>query len=70
MSLRSCTPCDYDGICPYDAEYYHTCEYWCGADEPEDYPEDDDEYDYDDLLDTLALEQYSPRILAKDPLMR
>ena len=39
MSLRQNTPCDCDGICPYDAEYSYTCEYWCGADEPEDYPE-------------------------------
>lgn len=44
MSLRKNTPCDFDGICPYEAEYSHDCEYWCGADEPEDYPED---YDYE-----------------------
>ena len=43
MSLRKETPCDY-GECPYNAEYYHTCEYWCGAEEPEDYP-DYDEYE-------------------------
>ena len=43
MSLRKCTPCDLDGICPYDAKYYTDCEYWCGADEPEDYPEYDEE---------------------------
>lgn len=40
MSLRKNTPCDCDGICPYDAEYSHDCEYWCGADEPQDNPED------------------------------
>ncbi len=39
MSLRKETPCDY-GECPYAAEYFNTCEYWCGADEPEDYPEE------------------------------
>lgn len=39
MSLRQNTPCDCDGICPYEAEYYYSCEYWCGADEPEDDPE-------------------------------
>lgn len=39
MSLRRETPCDCDGICPYDAESNSTCEYWCGADEPEDYPD-------------------------------
>lgn len=41
MSLRRECPCDYDGICPYDAQYSSTCEYWCGADEPEDYPDID-----------------------------
>lgn len=40
MSLRKCTPCDYDGHCPYDAEYSRDCEYWCGADEPQDIPEE------------------------------
>lgn len=45
MSLRSCTPCDCDGICPYDATYNCDCEYWCGSEEPEDYPEEwDPEY--------------------------
>jgi hypothetical protein len=46
MSIRKNTPCDLDGVCPYDAEYNCDCEYWCGADEPQDYPEiwdDDDE---------------------------
>lgn len=42
MSLRKDCPCDLDGFCPYDAEYNSSCEYWCGADEPEDYP--DEEY--------------------------
>ena len=37
MSLRKETPCDF-GPCPYEAEGYCTCEYWCGADEPDDYP--------------------------------
>lgn len=40
MSIRSCTPCDTDGICPYAAEHYCDCEWYCGADEPADYPED------------------------------
>ena len=39
MSIRRCCPCDVDGICPYEAEYIGDCEYWCGAEEPEDYPE-------------------------------
>lgn len=49
-SLRCNTPCDIDGICPYAAEYNHDCEYWCGADEPEEnidwdfYYEEDPEY--------------------------
>lgn len=40
MSLRRNTPCDLDGICPYESESNGSCEYWCGADEPEDYPAD------------------------------
>ena len=47
MSIRMNTPCDIDGICPYDAEYNHDCEYWCGAEEPEDTP-DYDFYDEDE----------------------
>ena len=35
MSLRLETPCDW-GECPYSAEYGGDCEYWCGADEPQD----------------------------------
>lgn len=47
MSLRCETPCDF-GPCPYEAEYYGTCEYWCGADEPQDIPEEwEEDYDYD-----------------------
>lgn len=45
MSLRKETPCDFD-CCPYDAEYHSTCEYWCGAEEPEDY---NDFADYPDV---------------------
>ena len=43
MSLRKVKPCDCDGICPYESESYGTCEYWCGADEPQDIPEEDEE---------------------------
>ena len=39
MSLRRYTPCDIDGICPYEAEYSRDCEYWCGAEEPQDDPD-------------------------------
>lgn len=42
MSIRANCPCDLDGICPYDATYNCDCEYWCGAEEPEDYPDDCD----------------------------
>ena len=58
MCIKRETPCDF-GECPYNAEYSRDCEYWCGAEEPEeDYDFDDDdievgfnpymgEYDYD-----------------------
>ena len=39
MSLRKNCPCDIDGICPYEdmhSGYMNSCEYWCGADEPQD----------------------------------
>ena len=38
MSIKSITPCDTDGICPYDAESMPSCEYWCGEEEPADLP--------------------------------
>jgi hypothetical protein len=44
MSIKRETPCDF-GPCPYDAEYSHDCEWWCGAEEPQD---DFDEEFYDD----------------------
>jgi len=43
MSLRRNCPCDLDGICPYEdmhSGYMNSCEYWCGADEPQDNPSD------------------------------
>lgn len=48
MSIRCYTPCDYDDICPYNAESDAECEYWCGSEGPEDYPEnwDQEEYNY------------------------
>lgn len=36
MSLKRYTPCDTEGHCPYDASYNCDCEWYCGADEPED----------------------------------
>ena len=55
MSLRKQTPCDVyvdeEGFhhCPYaeDGDYVN-CEYWCGAEEPEDYPEEYEEYEEDE----------------------
>ena len=48
MNVRRVCPCDIDGICPYEDMHsgcWSSCEYWCGEDEPEDYPElwDEDE---------------------------
>lgn len=49
MSLRKWTPCDEPDLegrhhCPYaDDGDYVNCEYWCGAEEPEDYPEEYEE---------------------------
>ena len=57
MSLRCETPCDY-GECPYDAMYNHDCEYWCGADEPQDNPSDlYDEEDETEIIRTYDLER-------------
>ena len=50
MSLRQITPCDYSGVCPYNSEGYGSCEYWCGAEEPQDDP---DEWFYDDEPESL-----------------
>lgn len=51
MSIRRYTPCDEIGPdghyhCPYceDGEYVN-CEWYCGADEPEDYPEEYEDYE-------------------------
>lgn len=41
MSIRKKCPCDMDGICPYEdmhSGYMNGCEYWCGAEEPQDDP--------------------------------
>lgn len=39
MSLRHETPCDF-GPCPYESESWGSCEYWCGAEEPQDEPDE------------------------------
>lgn len=49
MAIRKDCPCDHDGVCPYDAQYNRDCEYWCGEEEPEDYPDEDF---YDDVDET------------------
>ena len=50
--LRKNCPCDIDGICPYDAEYISTCEYYCSEEEPSDDHPDDCDYEtgYDPYL--------------------
>ena len=53
MSIRKETPCNY-GECPYDAEYNYTCEYWCGEEEPEDYPDIEEDEHLTDCLDKKA----------------
>ena len=45
MAIRSNCPCDIDGVCPYDIESWQSCEYWCGAEKPQDDPEFWDDYD-------------------------
>ncbi len=40
MSVRKNCPCDLDGVCPYESENWGSCEYWCGADEPQDEPDE------------------------------
>lgn len=42
MKLRKNCPCDVDGICPYEAERFSSCEYWCGDDESEYYWNEDE----------------------------
>ena len=59
MSLKKWTPCDEPDLegrhhCPYaDDGDYVNCEYWCGAEEPEDYPE---EYEEEDSWDRWECE--------------
>ena len=64
MSLRKETPCDY-GVCPYEAEYHNTCEYYCGAEEPQDDPEiwedweaEQNQYEYEEICDRADVTIY------------
>lgn len=74
MAIKEICPCDYSGMCPYNAEYNRDCEYWCGAPEPEDYPdeewyeeeeeifeeEEDEESDDDDYEDDVDETGFNP----------
>lgn len=62
MSLRNWTPCDEPDLegrhhCPYaDDGDYVNCEWYCGAEEPQDDPEiweeeEDDDWDEEDDFD-------------------
>ena len=59
MSLKKITPCDnYDHTCPYGAEYSRDCEYWCGAEEPEDYPSEEDfEEEVEEVFEENVIEE-------------
>ena len=63
--MRKITPCDIDGICPYanlHSGYINSCEYWCGEEEPEDYP------NYDDADDTpIYFDYYAERNWEEEP---
>ena len=57
MSLRNWTPCDEPDLegrhhCPYADGDYVNCEYYCGAEEPQDDPEiwEEDEENLEDWL--------------------
>jgi len=50
MSIRKTTPCDTDGFCPYDAQYSRDCEFWCGADEPYDEPDYNEDCGFDPYM--------------------
>lgn len=46
QTLKRYTPCDIDGICPYmQGDGQVNCEWWCSAEEPEDYPWEYEEED-------------------------
>ena len=64
MSLRRETACDF-GPCPYadmHSGYMNSCEYWCGAEEPQDeeafWDDIDDQIDVEDLLEDIKKSEY------------
>ena len=77
MSLRQHTPCDdYIGLdgfhhCPYaDDGDYVNCEYWCGAEEPQDDPEIWEEYEeYEEEEPTYEEEMEADLDMGFDPYM-
>ena len=47
--IKKNTPCNCEGLCPYDFLNGRTCEYWCGNEsKKEELP---DEYTYEELID-------------------
>lgn len=77
MSLRQHTPCDdyigQDGFhhCPYaDDGDYVNCEYWCGAEEPQDDPEIWEGYEeYEEEEPTYEEEMEADLDMGFDPYM-
>jgi len=71
MSLKQYTPCDDPGpdgrhYCPFaeDGDYVN-CEYWCGAEEPEDYPEEENEEEEEDIKMTMHIYPRHDSILGR-----
>jgi len=76
MSLRNWTPCDepdLDGFhhCPYaDDGDYVNCEWYCGAEEPQDDPEIWEEYEeYEEEEPTYEEEMEADLDMGFDPYM-
>lgn len=67
MSLKRETPCDY-GECPYNSYSNTECEWWCGADEPQDNPEvwEEDEKDEERKTIWLIIEDAIENIYQKE----
>lgn len=65
MSLKRETPCDY-GDCPYNAYSNADCEWWCGADEPEDFPVKKKKHDEKDTV-WLIIEDTIEEIYKYEP---
>ena len=48
--LREICPCDIFGECPYGAESWGSCEWWCGEPDatPDNWTEESEVYENDD----------------------